>query len=65
MPDSSPPGTVLILDDDLGVARLQRVRLERSGYAVESTATPDETLDRIRRGGIDLLVLDNQLATAG
>jgi len=64
MPDSSPPGTVLILDDDLGVARLQRVRLERSGYAVESTATPDEALDRIRRGGIDLLVLDNQLATA-
>src|SRR5262249_24308716 len=55
---------VLILEDDAGVARLQRLRLERAGFAVEAVTTPDDALSRIRGGGIDLLVLDNRLATA-
>lgn len=40
--------TVLILEDDPGVARLQRLRLERAGYAVHTAAIPDEALARIR-----------------
>jgi two-component system, LuxR family, sensor kinase FixL len=64
MPRSEPAETVLILEDDPGVARLQRLRLERAGFAVEAVTTPDDALARIRREGIDLLVLDNQLATA-
>jgi signal transduction histidine kinase len=62
MPSTDPAATVLILEDDPGVARLQRVRLERAGFAAAVTATPDEALARVRAGGIDLLVLDNQLA---
>jgi two-component system, LuxR family, sensor kinase FixL len=64
MPRSDLPITVLILEDDAGVARLQRLRLERAGFAVEAVITPGDALARIRRGGIDLLVLDNQLAVA-
>ena len=64
MPRSDPPATVLILEDDPGVARLQRLRLERAGFAVEAVASPDDALARIRAGGIYLLVLDNQLAVA-
>jgi PAS domain S-box-containing protein len=60
---ASSEQTVLILEDDPGVARLQRSRLERAGFAAQIATTPDEALNRIRQGGIDLLVLDNQLAT--
>ncbi len=58
-----PAETVLILEDDPGVARLQQLRLERAGFAVTATTTPDGALDRIQQGGVDLLVLDNQLST--
>ena len=57
----APAESVLILEDDPGVARLQRLRLERAGYAVVAVATPVEALDRLRTGGVDLLVLDNRL----
>jgi two-component system sensor kinase FixL len=58
---SPPPETVLILEDDPGVARLQRLRLERAGYVVTAVTTPAAALDRLRAGGVDLLVLDNRL----
>jgi signal transduction histidine kinase len=56
------PETILILEDDEGVARLQKRRLERAGYAVALSSTCAEALARLRAGGIDLLVLDNKLA---
>jgi signal transduction histidine kinase len=55
------PENVLILEDDPGVARLQRLRLERAGYVVTAVTTPAVALDRLRAGGVDLLVLDNRL----
>ena len=58
------PATILILEDDHGVARLQQRRLERAGYAVVVTGTPEESLGQLRWGGIDLLVLDYRLAGA-
>jgi signal transduction histidine kinase len=58
------PEKVLILEDDAGVARLQQRRLERAGFVVVCAATPDETLQLIRQGEIDLLVLDNRLSGA-
>ncbi|HVK08523.1 MAG TPA: response regulator, partial [Gemmataceae bacterium] len=61
MPDRAS-ATVLILEDDPGVARLQRRRLERAGFAVEAETTTDGALARLRGGAIDLLVLDYQLA---
>jgi signal transduction histidine kinase len=62
MPSPETPSTVLILEDDPGVARLQRLRLERAGYAVDAVTTPAAALDRLRAGGVELLVLDNRLA---
>ena len=58
---NAPPETVLILEDDPGVARLQRLRLERAGYTVVAVTTPAEALARLRVGEVDLLVLDNRL----
>jgi signal transduction histidine kinase len=58
------PEKVLILEDDAGVARLQQRRLERAGFVVVCAAMPDETLQLIRQGEIDLLVLDNRLSGA-
>ena len=53
--------TVLIVEDDVGVARLVRARLERAGHAVEAVTTGESGMERVRRGGVDLLVLDQQL----
>jgi PAS domain S-box-containing protein len=55
--------TVLIVEDDLGLARLVRVRLERAGHAVETATTAEEGMERIHRGGVDLLVIDQHLPT--
>lgn len=56
------PDAILILEDDPGVARLQRRRLEKAGYAVAVAATGDEALGLVRAGGVALLVLDFRLA---
>jgi signal transduction histidine kinase len=53
--------TLLVVEDDPGVARLQQVRLERAGYRVVAAATAAAALDHVRRGGIDLLLLDQNL----
>ncbi|HEY2787787.1 MAG TPA: ATP-binding protein [Fimbriiglobus sp.] len=58
------PETVLILEDDKGVALLQERRLERAGYAVVVTATPEQALARVRAGGVDLLLVDQRLSPA-
>jgi signal transduction histidine kinase/CheY-like chemotaxis protein len=58
---TTPPAVILILEDDAGVARLQRRRLEAAGHTVVVAVTTDEALSHIRRGGLDLLVLDFRL----
>ena len=55
---------ILLVEDDPGVARLEQLRLERAGYDVATAATAEEGLGRVAGGGIDLIVLDQQL-TAG
>lgn len=54
-------GTILIVEDDPGIATLQQRILERAGFIVESIPEPAEARARIARGGIDLLLLDNRL----
>ncbi|MBL8795586.1 MAG: response regulator [Planctomycetia bacterium] len=56
--------TILMVEDDLGLARLQRLRLERAGYTVFGSTTAAEALDCVRQGGIDLIVLDQRLPGA-
>src|ERR1041384_1286950 len=53
---------VLVVEDDTGVATLQRRRLERAGYRVTACATAAEALRRVRAGGVDGIVLDYRLA---
>src|SRR5262245_1122255 len=53
---------ILLVEDDPGVARLERLRLERAGYAVAAASTAEEGLNRIADGGIDLIILDQQLS---
>ena len=61
MIQSGGGGTILILEDDEGVALLERRRLERAGFDVAVATTPDEARERLERRDIDLLVLDYKL----
>jgi signal transduction histidine kinase len=57
-------GTILILEDDPGVARLQQLGLQRAGYEAVATGTPEEAIARVRQGGVDLLLVDYRLPGA-
>jgi len=54
-------GTVLIIEDDAGVARLQQRRLERVGYQVVSAGTAEEGVEKLKAGNVDLVLLDYRL----
>ncbi len=53
--------TILLIEDDAGVARLQQKRLERAGHRIISATTAAAGLDRALREPIDLIVLDQRL----
>jgi len=53
--------TVLVVEDDAGVAKLQQRRLERAGYQVIVTGTAEDALRRVQEGGVALVVLDYRL----
>jgi PAS domain S-box-containing protein len=52
---------VLIVEDDQGVATLERRQLQRAGYEVDVATTPGEALRRIQEGRINLALLDLRL----
>lgn len=49
---------LLIVDDDEGICRLLSAILKRRGYEVESCLSGGAALERLRGGGVSLLVLD-------
>ena len=53
--------TILIIEDEASVADVESRMLRRAGYKVEVSTTGAEGLERIKRGGIDLVILDHQL----
>jgi PAS domain S-box-containing protein len=53
--------TILLVEDDSGVARLEQIRLERAGYRVVTALTAEEGLDRVSEGRISLIILDQKL----
>lgn len=54
--------TILVVDDEPAVRTLLRRCLESDGYAVVDTPCRAEALSAVRRGGIDLMTLDLNLA---
>lgn len=57
----SDQARVLYVDDDPGLARLVRRTLEGRGYRVERAASGEDGLERLRRGGIDIVALDHHM----
>jgi two-component system, cell cycle sensor histidine kinase and response regulator CckA len=53
--------TVLIVEDDAGVARLEQKRLERAGFRAIVAGSADEALDALRAAHVDLMLLDYKL----
>ena len=58
----SRKASVLILEDDRGIALLERRVLERAGYAATIASTAEEAMERLGRERFDLVLLDYQLA---
>jgi two-component system nitrogen regulation response regulator NtrX len=50
--------TILIVDDEPGVRSALGGVLRDEGYAVEAVASGEDCLERVTRGGIDLIMLD-------
>ena len=50
--------TVLVVDDDPTQRRLIQAVLEREGFAFEGAESGPQALDRLARGGIDVILLD-------
>lgn len=59
--DQPMQANLLIVEDDLGLARLQQRRLERAGYNVCTAASAEEAAQRAAQDGLDLLILDQKL----
>ena len=53
--------TVLIVEDDPGIATLQRRRLERAGFDVQVATTVDSALTMLAEGRVAVVVLDYRL----
>ena len=60
---SQHQATILLVEDDPGVARLEQLRLERAGFAVLTATTAEEGLEHIDNGVIDLIILDQRLSS--
>jgi PAS domain S-box-containing protein len=54
-------GRILIVEDDQGVARLERLHLERAGFAVVTAATHADALEHIAQERFALMLLDYHL----
>jgi signal transduction histidine kinase len=54
-------GLVLVLEDDPGISRLQRIHLERAGYRVDVATSTAVARAKISTGQIELLLFDYQL----
>ena len=54
--------SILVIEDDPGVAFLERTYLQRAGFTVTVATTVDQALMAIHQEQVDLLVLDQNLA---
>lgn len=61
LPAASTTATVLIVEDDPGIAELERDRLEEVGYSAVVATNSEDALREVGRGGVDLVLLDYRL----
>jgi len=61
MSTPAPGGTILVLEDDPGIGKLQRRQLERAGHRVELAANTARAREILAAGHVAILVLDYQL----
>jgi DNA-binding response OmpR family regulator len=52
---------VLVVDDERAIRRLLRMYLTDGGFTVAEAATGEEAIEQVRRGGIDIVLLDLML----
>ena len=67
-PDKNGEGTarrILVVEDEETLAAGVREALERQQYSVETCADGQAGLERIREGGLDLVILDLMLPKMG
>ncbi|MBV8939866.1 MAG: response regulator [Alphaproteobacteria bacterium] len=55
------PHTVLYVEDDAGLARLLQKRMRRYGFTVDTLASAEQALERLKSQHYDLLLLDYHL----
>jgi PAS domain S-box-containing protein len=53
--------TILIVEDDTGIAELEKMQLERAAFAVLTAGTLEEALDCLRGNLVHLVLLDYRL----
>jgi two-component system cell cycle sensor histidine kinase/response regulator CckA len=53
--------SILIVEDDLGIAELEKDRLEEAGHRTFLAADTDEAIGLVRENDIDLILLDYRL----
>src|ERR1043165_1585876 len=54
-------GSILVVEDDDGICTLERLRLERAGFQVNTASTAEEAKTKLLETHIEVLVLDNHL----
>ena len=54
---------ILVVEDDPDVVEADRLILEQAGYRVSSAGDASEALEALRKGGVDLAIVDVMMAT--
>jgi DNA-binding response OmpR family regulator len=58
------PPSILVMEDEMSVAKGLEIVLSEEGYAVDLAMTGRDALDRLARKEFDLLVADLRLRTS-
>jgi PAS domain S-box-containing protein len=59
--DVAAPSTILIVEDDPGIAELERARLEDVGYRIVLASSAADAIATLRAAPVDLILLDYRL----
>jgi two-component system cell cycle sensor histidine kinase/response regulator CckA len=63
---AADPHLILVVDDEVGTATLQRRRLQRAGFLVKVAADVEDAMTVLAAGPVDLVLMDYRLgATSG